>query len=573
MSTVRSSSLLLLCCTLAAACPLACGVTDPTWPGDGGTHVQGDAGASLDAGGDGGDSGDGGTDAGIVTTGPFAISMTSPTPLATDTAVFTVTDCGATAAVLINEGDIPSKTDAGWQTCVIAPNTTTLQVNYKFATGGLHQLRIWARDAQGNIFDIPPLLDVVRGSMFSVGDSHSCALVAGRVQCWGDNSFGQLGIGSPDPVSPVPVTVPGFENGVWEIAGSSHSTHTCAIKAGAVSCWGRNDSGQLGNPTVTQPCHAGSTIACSRSPVPVLDATGQPLTNVTSVAANGAQTCALKADQSIYCWGDSSFGELGVAADSITSFAVKAATPASAFSADLKVTQLSLGTTTTCGLTSAGWQCVGMDFTNNQPPDFGPASALIGRGGDSTCRYGYQCRLNPVLPAPLLNQTVSGLAVGFYHSCALVQGKAVCWGANHLGQYGDSTMTPKPNGTMVPLSGATDYVISGAHHSCARLAGGAVACWGLNDFGQLGGVSTDSCAFQAACSQKPILVNGLKGVAGMAAGRRQTCAAAHGQVLCWGGNDTNELGATGSDNCPDPSGLPQACSRTPLVVPGVGLPQ
>ena len=40
----------------------------------------------------------------------------------------------------------------------------------------------------------------------AVGDQHACALVNGEVDCWGDNSLGQLGNGSFS-IAPAPVAV------------------------------------------------------------------------------------------------------------------------------------------------------------------------------------------------------------------------------------------------------------------------------------------------------------------------------------------------------------------------------
>jgi hypothetical protein len=65
----------------------------------------------------------------------------------------------------------------------------------------------------------------------------------GALSCWGSNFQGQLGNGgSPD--SNVPVPVIGLTSGVVQV--SAGGEHACALKDGIVSCWGDDFYGQLG---------------------------------------------------------------------------------------------------------------------------------------------------------------------------------------------------------------------------------------------------------------------------------------------------------------------------------------
>ena len=75
-------------------------------------------------------------------------------------------------------------------------------------------------------------------------------------------------------------------------------SHVCVLKIdGTVWCWGDNSMGELGNNSTTQ----------SNVPVQV---TG--LTGVTTIGAGGYNhTCALKADGTVWCWGNNASGELG----------------------------------------------------------------------------------------------------------------------------------------------------------------------------------------------------------------------------------------------------------------------
>ncbi|MCH7580086.1 MAG: hypothetical protein IIB22_07575 [Chloroflexi bacterium] len=77
--------------------------------------------------------------------------------------------------------------------------------------------------------------------------------------------------------------------------------HTCAVlEDGGVQCWGQNTSGQLGDGTLeasTTPvdvCAAGSGPACVG---------GSRLEGIVDVAAGFAHTCALTDQGGVLCWG------------------------------------------------------------------------------------------------------------------------------------------------------------------------------------------------------------------------------------------------------------------------------
>ena len=80
----------------------------------------------------------------------------------------------------------------------------------------------------------------------AIGVAHTCAAMStGKVQCWGYNSNGQLGNGTnvPTGTNP-PVTVSNIASGATAVAAGGY--HTCAIVSGGVQCWGDGQAGQLG---------------------------------------------------------------------------------------------------------------------------------------------------------------------------------------------------------------------------------------------------------------------------------------------------------------------------------------
>jgi alpha-tubulin suppressor-like RCC1 family protein len=142
--------------------------------------------------------------------------------------------------------------------------------------------------------------NITDATAVATGGYHTCAMLSdGSIQCWGNNSYGQLG-NDTTTSSSVPVTVSGITNAVAVAAGYDH---TCALLSdGSVQCWGVNGDGQLGNDT-TGMCSAAS---CSAIPVTV-----SGVTNASGVAAGGSYSCALLSGGSVQCWGNNGDGQLG----------------------------------------------------------------------------------------------------------------------------------------------------------------------------------------------------------------------------------------------------------------------
>jgi alpha-tubulin suppressor-like RCC1 family protein len=140
------------------------------------------------------------------------------------------------------------------------------------------------------------------------------------------------------------------------------------------------------------------------------------------------------------------------------------------------------------------------------------------------------------------------------NTCAIVNGAALCWGANGDGQVGNGTFTRATTPTQVQglTSGVQAIVTSGAH-SCAIVNGGAY-CWGNNDYGQLGNNGgTDSPV--------PVAVSGLgSGVAAISVGDIHTCAVHNGAAKCWGSGGYGQLG----------TGASIFSSAVPVTVAGLG---
>ncbi len=302
----------------------------------------------------------------------------------------------------------------------------------------------------------PPITGV---SAISTGLNHTCVLISGAANCWGDNAKGQLGDGSTAPRL-TPVNVSGLGSGVVSIAAAA--SHTCALlSSGGVKCWGSNLPSRLGDNTVTQ----------SLIPVDALKGTGPvfPLLSGATLLAAGSQsqhTCAIVGG-GVSCWGSDVYGQLGV--DMPLLGVSRVALPVVSLGG--AVSMLALGGAHTCAVVSGGVaQCWG----NNS---FG------GQLGDNT-------RIDRRTPVNVVGLTspVMAITAGSAHTCALTTGGgAKCWGNNNSGQLGDNSMTEHltPADVLGLMSGVSS-IAAGESHTCALTNAGGVKCWGFNGYGQLG---------------------------------------------------------------------------------------
>jgi alpha-tubulin suppressor-like RCC1 family protein len=135
--------------------------------------------------------------------------------------------------------------------------------------------------------------------------------------------------------------------------------------------------------------------------------------------------------------------------------------------------------------------------------------------------------------------STAAIAAGYYHTCAILDGAAKCWGDNVFGQLGDGTDALERSRPVAVsgLESGVRAIATGTFHSCALAGDGAVKCWGDDEDGQLGDGTKTS-------RSTPVVVSGLEsGVQAIATGDEHTCALlSSGRVECWGANFYGELG-------------------------------
>jgi len=201
----------------------------------------------------------------------------------------------------------------------------------------------------------------------ATGDYHTCVLtIAGAMKCWGYNYFGQLGDSSTTQHN-MPADVAGLSTGV--IAIEAGNGDTCAlISTGAVKCWGRNDSGQLGDSSNIQ----------RTAPVDVVGLSG----GVSAIAVGVAHVCALTNAGLLKCWGNNVAGQLG---DNTT---IYRNAPVDVLGLSSVLAAVAAGGAHTCVVTSAGAvKCWGRNINgelgDNSNTQRNTPVAVFGFSGDT----------------------------------------------------------------------------------------------------------------------------------------------------------------------------------------------
>ena len=179
---------------------------------------------------------------------------------------------------------------------------------------------------------------------------------------------------------------------------------------------------------------------------------------VSQVAMGESHTCVLSTGGSVYCWGSNSAGQLGREPSSV-SFS---AAPVKINVPDARVTQISVGMNHTCALSATGTAyCWGFNYSGQL-------------GIDSTMRY------MAVPSAVVGGLKFSSVSAGAYSTCGLTAaGTAYCWGSNSTGQLGAKV----GYSSLVPaevIGGWTFEKISVGEVAltCGIESSGRILCWG-----------------------------------------------------------------------------------------------
>jgi len=390
-----------------------------------------------------------------------------------------------------------------------------------------------------------------------VGGSHSCALLDdGRIQCWGRNAEGQLGLGHSNDIgdNETPTDAINLGSGIRAIDLALGFDTTCALLSiGEIKCWGNNSRADV---PLGYPGLAATNIGASDSPSShgYVSVGGNFFPK--KVATGDYHSCALFTDGSLNCWGNHSLGQLGRAdGDSVGAINVgDDETPRDAGILPIArdgtgsgaVKEIEAHTDTTCAVFDNGTaKCWGANGSNG----------LIGQGNTVTA-YGDVAVETIDLLSPIhfgAGHLVRSIKMERDIRCALLSdGQISCWGNNAttngalgIGDTTSGAITSPATPRMVMSSEPARDLSVRNRGGCALLTDGKVACWGQNTSGELGlGTTTNQADMTAASA---INFGGVAGVGAIAlsGGGSHTCATlANGESTCWGAGGSGQLGLT-----------------------------
>ena len=384
-------------------------------------------------------------------------------------------------------------TDSRWK--YLTGAIQGLQQDYEEFKGGYHE---WVAPISGDIrltaFPAEPLprsSSRASGLGRGLGDS----LIS-----WGDNQYGQLGVGDVTARSS-PVAVLGGSNlFTYGAAGpSSFGFNTDR----SLYAWGRNTYGQLG---------VGDVVSRS-SPVAVLSSLKFHWTSI------GESSHAVINNGTLYSWGRNDTGQLGVGDVTPRSSPV-------AVLGGLKFSQVVPGQ-------DGDYRTFGLDKTTGSLYAWGVnTNGELGLG-DTTPRSSPVAVLGGLKLAKVVTSPNNTLAMD-------QSGALYAWGKNDIGQLGLGDVTPRSSPVAV-LGGvvAKDIYSNGADSFYALTEAGTLYAWGQNDMGQLG-------LGDVVVRSSPVAVLGgitFKSLVDFCPGNKSAIGfAADGSLYAWGHNDVGQLG-------------------------------
>jgi alpha-tubulin suppressor-like RCC1 family protein len=281
-----------------------------------------------------------------------------------------------------------------------------------------------------------------------VGYLFACALeTTGMLQCWGDDTYGELGsvVDAGSTFTPTSVPLPGVVS-----VSTALDRHACAVlPQGQIACWGQNQLGSLGHDPSSDPLCPPGHVPCQARPSLVSGVAGASV-----VRAGEGVTCALVTGGAVSCWGDDGLGQFG---DGVPDAGTDA-----------------LADGATDGETSGSDDAAIDGAAEGGGSLYGPVAAASGHAFAALDgRYDFELALDGI-------------------------GRVWAWGSSSLGALGGGTIqglpcdndaapcVPTPTRVLLPSDAGIIQISAGEEFGLALDGTGAIWAWGANVDGRLG---------------------------------------------------------------------------------------
>lgn len=299
----------------------------------------------------------------------------------------------------------------------------------------------------------------------SAGYRHSAGVKSdGTLWCWGRNDSGQIGDNTTAHKSSPVQTITGGSN--WRTVacgGTGFNGFTAAIKTdGTLWVWGANDSGQI----------ADNTTINKSSPIQTI--TGG--IDWRNISCGSAHIVSVKTDGTIWNWGLGTSGQLG------DNTIASKSSPVQTITAGTTWLSASAGRNYTGGIKTDGtlwlWGANGNgQLGNNSTSSMSSPVQTIAAGTNWA-------------------QVACSRANNFIHSGAVKNdGTLWMWGGNLVGALGDNTSTSRSSPVQTVSLGTNWKSIAVNRYRCGAIkTDGTLWCWGFNTVGAVGDGTTTNRA-------------------------------------------------------------------------------
>ncbi len=200
----------------------------------------------------------------------------------------------------------------------------------------------------------------------------------------------------------------------------------------------------------------------------------RPLEQIQKVAAGPSFTAALRADGTVWTWGQNDFGQLGDGTTKQRQAPVPVKSQSGSYLTG--ITDIAVGKYFALVLSEEG--------------------RVWAWGAGASGRLGDESGGESVFPVEVSGLSgITAIAAGFFHAVALRDdGTLRLWGGNNKGQLGNGDTENKQSPLEIKKFKAIKTIAAAGEHTAVMGGKGKVWCWGRNNEGQLGnGSTTDSC--------------------------------------------------------------------------------